>query len=74
MAEINNVLAEKSQTARTKWRQSSNDTLEYLREASEKECKLKKAELELRKNQENALTAQQLIINQFKEQQQLQMQ
>lgn len=60
---------------RKKRRHSSNDTLEYLREASEKECELKKAELELRKNQEeNALTSQQLMMNQFKEQQQLQMQ
>lgn len=50
---------------RKKRKQSSNETIEFLREASEKECELKKEELEFRKKQgESATTQQNLMFQQ----------
>ena len=58
-----------------KKRHKSNETLDYLREAAEKECKIIQDELEMKKKQEEATMAtQQALLTQLQDQQQLQMQ
>lgn len=58
-----------------KKRQKSNETLDYLREASERESQLKQDELEMKRKQEEAtMTTQQALLTQLRDQQQLQMQ
>lgn len=58
-----------------KKRQKSNDTLSYLREAAERESKLRQDELEIKRKQEEATMAtQQALLSQLRDQQQLQMQ
>ena len=58
-----------------KKRQKSNDTLNYLREAAERESKLRQDELEIKRKQEEATMAtQQALLSQLRDQQQLQMQ
>ena len=58
-----------------KKRQKSNDTLNYLREAAERESKLRQDELETKRMQEEATMAtQQALLSQLRDQQQLQMQ
>lgn len=53
-----------------KKRKSANETLEYLREASDKECELKKQELVLKQKQEESTATQQsLMLQQMKNQQ-----
>jgi len=44
---------------RKKRRQKSNDTLNYLREAAERESKLRQEELEIKRKQEEATIATQ---------------
>ena len=48
---------------------SSTELMDYLREATEMECKLKKEELEFKKKQEERALAQQNLI--FKQQQEM---
>lgn len=49
---------------------NGNGTLEYLREASDRECELKKQELEFKMQQEKSAAAQQtLMLQQMKNQQ-----
>ena len=58
-----------------KKRHKSNETLDYLREAAEKECKIRQDELEMKKKQEEGTMAtQQALLTQLRDQQQLQMQ
>ena len=53
----------------------SNETLDYLREAAERECKIRQDELEMKKKQEEGTMAtQQALLTQLRDQQQLQMQ
>ena len=53
-----------------KRKHNGNDTLEYLREASDRECELKKQELEFKMEQEKSAAAQQtLMLQQMKNQQ-----
>ena len=53
----------------------SNDTLDYLREASERESQLRQDELEIKRKQEEATMAtQHALLTQLRDQQQLQMQ
>ena len=52
-----------------------NETLDYLREAAERECKIRQDELEMKKKQEEGTMAtQQALLTQLRDQQQLQMQ
>ena len=49
---------------------STNETVEYLREASDKECELKKQELDLKqKKEENTASQQSLMLQQISNQQ-----
>ena len=58
-----------------KKRHKSNDTLDYLREAAERECKIRQDELEMKRKQEEVTIAtQQALPTQLRDQQQLQMQ
>lgn len=58
-----------------KKRHKSNDTLDYLREAAERECKIRQDELEMkRKQEEGTIATQQALLTQLRDQQQLQMQ
>ena len=58
-----------------KKRHKSNETLDYIREAAERECKIRQDELEMKKNQEEGTMAtQQALLTQPRDQQQLQMQ
>ena len=61
---------------REKKRQKSNDTLDYLREAAERESKLRQDELEIKRKQEEATmaTQQALLSQQLQMQQQQQQQ
>ena len=61
---------------RQKKRQKSNDTLDYLREAAERESKLRQDELEIKRKQEEATmaTQQALLSQQLQMQQQQQQQ
>ena len=53
-----------------KRKHNGNDTLEYLREASARECELKKQELEFKMEHEKSAAAQQtLMLQQMKNQQ-----
>ena len=53
----------------------SNETLDYLREAAERECKITQDEQEMKKKQEEGTMAtQQALLTQLRDQQQLQMQ
>ena len=59
-----------SDLPKKKRKHSGNDTLEYLREASDRECELKKQELEFKMKQEKSAAAQQTImLQQMKNQQ-----
>ena len=58
-----------------KKRQKSNETLDCLREAAERESKLRQDELEIKRKQEEAtMTTKQALLSQLREQQQSQMQ
>ena len=58
-----------------KKRHKSNDTLDYLREAAERECKIRQDELEMkRKQEEGTIATQQTLLTQLRDQQQLQQQ
>ena len=58
-----------------KKRHKSNETLDYLREEAERECKIRQDELEMKKKQEEGTMAtQQALVTQLWDQQQLQMQ
>lgn len=50
-----------------KSKHTPNEMMDYLRGATEKECELKKEELEFRKKQERALAQQNLMFQQQKE-------
>ena len=53
---------------RKRRKQSANESLDYLREASDKECKLRREELEFKKKQEqNAAVQQNLMLQQQQE-------
>ena len=53
----------------------SNDTLDCLREAAERECKIRQDEPEMkRKQEEGTIATQQALLTQLRDQQQLQMQ
>ena len=53
----------------------SNETIDYLREAAERECKIRQDELEMKKKQEEGtMPTQQALLTQLRDQQQLQMQ
>lgn len=52
---------------RKKSKHTPNKMMDYLRGATEKECELKKEELEFRKKQERALAQQNLMFQQQKE-------
>ena len=54
---------------RKKRKHTPNETMDYLREATEKECELKKEELEFRKKQEERALAQQNLM--FQQQQEM---
>ena len=56
-----------------KKRHKSNDTLDYLREAAEKEYKIRQDEMK-RKQEEGTIATQQALLTQLRDQQQLQMQ
>lgn len=59
-----------SDLPKKKRKQNGNDTLEYLKEASDRECELKKQELEFKMQQEKSEAAQQiLMLQQMKNQQ-----
>ena len=59
-----------SDLPKKKRKHSGNETLKYLREASDRECELKKQELELKMEQEKSAAAQQtLMLQQMKNQQ-----
>ena len=59
-----------SDLPKRKRKHNGNDTLEYLREASDRECELKKQELEFKMQQEKSAAAQQtLMLQQMKNQQ-----
>ena len=59
-----------SDLPKKKRKHNGNDTLEYLREASDRECELKKQELEFKMQQEKSAAAQQtLMLQQMKNQQ-----
>ena len=58
-----------------KKRHKSNETLDYLREAAEMECKIRQDELEMkRKREEGTMATQKALLTQLRVQQQLQMQ
>ena len=58
-----------------KKRHKSNETLDYLREAAEKESKIREDELEMKKKQEEGtMVTQQALLTQLQDQQQLQKQ
>ena len=58
-----------SDLPKKKGKHNGNDTLEYLREASDRECELKKQELEFKMQQEKSAAAQQtLMLQQMKNQ------
>ena len=58
-----------------KKRHKSNETLDYLREAAETECKIRQDELEMkRKREEGTMATQQALLTQLRVQQQLQIQ
>ena len=58
-----------------KKRHKSNETLNYLREAAERECKIRQDELEMKKKQEEGTMATRLaLLTQLRDQQQLQIQ
>ena len=59
-----------SDLPKKKRKHNGNDTLEYLRQASDRECELKKQELEFKMEQEKSAAAQQtLMLQQMKNQQ-----
>ena len=59
-----------SDLPKKKRKNNGNDTLEYLKEASDRECELKKQELEFKMQQEKSAAAQQtLMLQQMKNQQ-----
>lgn len=59
-----------SDLPKKKRKHSGNDTLEYLREASDRECELKKQELEFKMEQEKSAAAQKtFMLQQMKNQQ-----
>lgn len=51
-----------SDLPKKKRKHTGNDTLEYLREASDRECELKKQELKFKMEQEKSAVAQQTIM------------
>ena len=53
----------------TKRKHTPNETIDYLREATKKECELKKEELEFRKKQEERALAQKNLM--FQQQQEM---
>ena len=54
--------------------QKTNDTLDYLREAAERESQLRQEELEIKRKQEEAnMATQQALLTQLRDQQHLQM-
>ena len=56
-----------SDLPKKKRKHNGNDTLEYIKEASDRECELKKQELEFRMQQEKSAAAQQtLMLQQMK--------
>ncbi|PFX13114.1 trichohyalin-like [Stylophora pistillata] len=57
-----------------KKRQKSSDTLNYLREAAERESKLRQEELEKRKQEEATMANKQALLSQLRDQQHVQMQ
>ena len=57
--------------SREKKRHKSSETLDYLREAAERECKIRQDELEMKRKQEEGTIATQHTL---RDQQQLQMQ
>ena len=58
-----------------KKRKKSGDTLDYLREAAERDSQLRRDELDMKRRQEEATAAtQQTLLTQLRNQQQLQMQ
>ena len=59
---------------RKKKRQKSNDKPNCLREAAERESKLRQDELEIERKQEATMVTQQALLSQLRDQQQLQMQ
>ena len=61
--------------SREKKRHKSNDTLDYLREAAERESKIRQDELEMkRKQEEGTIATQQALFTQLRDQEQLQTQ
>lgn len=59
-----------SDLPKKKRKHNGNDTLEYSKEASDRECELKKRELEFKMQQEKSAAAQQtLMLQQMKNQQ-----
>ena len=61
--------------SREKKRHKSSETLDYLREAAERECKIRQDELEMkRKQEEGTIATQHTLLTQLRDQQQLQMQ
>ena len=57
-----------------KKRHKSNETLDYLREAAERECKIRQDELEMKRKQEKGTIAtHQALLTQLRDQQQLKM-
>lgn len=58
-----------------KKRQKSGDTLDYLREAAERDSQLRRDELDMKRRQDEATVAtQQALFTQMRDQQQLQVQ
>ena len=59
-----------------KKRHKSNETLDYLREAAERECQITQDELEMKKKkqEEGTMATQQALLTQLRDQQQLQTQ
>ena len=56
-----------SDLPKKKRKHNGNDTLEYIKEASDRECELKKQELEFKMQQEKSAAAQQtLMLQQMK--------
>ena len=58
-----------SDLPKKKRKHNGNDTLEYLKEASDRECELKKQELEFKMQQEKSAAAQQTLMLQNQQEQ-----